>query len=87
MVFWGRLSRLNWGDRGREGSLKIRKMRRSLLWMIPNRDSFLIVITHQFSKILEKIIGQFLTRVGTQDNDLHPLFETHCGAPFVNNSL
>ena len=31
----GRLSRLNWGDRGREGSKKLRKMRRRLLWMIP----------------------------------------------------
>ena len=31
----GRLSRLNWGDRGREGGQKLGKMRRRLLWMIP----------------------------------------------------
>ena len=32
---FGRLSRLNWGDRGREGGKRFRKMRRRLLWMIP----------------------------------------------------
>ena len=34
----GRLSRLNWGDRGREGGKKLRKMRRRLLWMIPKAN-------------------------------------------------
>ena len=34
----GRLSRLNWGDRGREGGKKLRKMRRRLLWMIPSKE-------------------------------------------------
>ena len=33
--FLGRFSRLNWGDRGREGGQKPRKMRRRRLWMVP----------------------------------------------------
>ena len=37
----GRFSRLSWRDRGREGSEKLRKMRRRLLWMIPNGMHFL----------------------------------------------
>ena len=31
----GRFSRLNWGDMGREGGQKSRKMRRRRLWMVP----------------------------------------------------
>ena len=32
----GRFSRLNWGDRGREGGQKLQKLRRLRLWMVPN---------------------------------------------------
>ena len=35
--------------------------------------------TYPFRK--ERKLGQFLTGLDSQDNDLHPSLETHCGAP------